>query len=131
MKRTTDSVNGRVSLRLALKGEGVDGPQLLPSLKGYGSIAIDPIDLDGSALLNELTMIKEIPRQGRVGSVSSDEARSASRGAPGSAVRSSPSPPARGERGPHPAMTQRAATARIDVALGAYEDEVPVPIARS
>lgn len=68
----TDSVDGRVSLRLALKGEGVDGPQLLPSLKGYGSIAIDPIDLDGSALLNELSVIKEIPRQGRVGSVTSD-----------------------------------------------------------
>ncbi len=68
----TDSVDGRVSLRLALKGEGVDGPRLLPSLKGYGSIAIDPIDLDGSALLNELSVIKEIPRQGRVGSVTSD-----------------------------------------------------------
>ena len=68
----TDGVGGKFDLRLALKGQGATRADVLHSLKGHGSVTLDPIDLEGSRFLAELKALGDLPRESRLGSVTSE-----------------------------------------------------------
>ncbi len=67
-----ESVGGKLSFRVGLKAEGATRPEIRRTLRGQGSIALDPIDLDGSRFLAALNSLGEWPSDNRVGSVTSD-----------------------------------------------------------
>ena len=67
----TDSVDGRLDLDLALKGQGGSLASIRSSLKGHGAIRLEPIDVSGSKILDSIDALKAIPRAARVGSVES------------------------------------------------------------
>ena len=68
----TDGVGGQCDFALALKGQGATRGEVRRSLRGHGSVRLDPIDLDGSKFLAELDVLGDWPKGTRVGSVSAD-----------------------------------------------------------
>jgi AsmA protein len=68
----TDGVGGQGDFALALKGHGATRSEIRRSLRGHGSVRLEPIDLDGSKFLAELDVLGDWPKGSRVGSVSAD-----------------------------------------------------------
>ncbi len=68
----SSSVSGRLKLKLAVQGQGANAKEIRRSLKGHGSILLDPVDLGGSRFLGELEALGEWPAKARVGSVGAD-----------------------------------------------------------
>ena len=66
-----NTLDGRINLRIALGGRGFASARLRETLKGSGTILLDPINLDGSQLLREVEVFGRLPRSERVGSVQS------------------------------------------------------------
>ncbi|MFO0907873.1 MAG: AsmA-like C-terminal region-containing protein [Isosphaeraceae bacterium] len=66
------SFNGRLALDLYARGRGDHREALKSSLVGHGQVTLDPIQLDGSRLLDEVARFVELPKDGRIGSVRSD-----------------------------------------------------------
>ncbi len=65
-------LKGKMHTDLLLHGNGTNLAALSHSLQGQGEIAINPIDLDGAPVMNELTRIAEFSGGGHVASVRSD-----------------------------------------------------------
>jgi len=68
----TEGVGGKLNMNVALDGRGAARAEIRPTLRGHGSIALDPIDLDGSRFLDQLEILGDWPSESRVGSVTSD-----------------------------------------------------------
>ena len=66
------TLGGKLDLDIHLEGQGSSRDAILGSLIGYGAIRLDPIALDRSKLLGELSTLLEVAPGGRVGSVKSD-----------------------------------------------------------
>ena len=62
-------IDGRMAIDLYVRGEGGAREALAKSLVGQGRVVLDPIQLDGSRLLDEIGNLVQLPPQGRVGSV--------------------------------------------------------------
>lgn len=69
--RGTESLDGTLDLNFYLRGQGAGGAEIRRSLVGQGSIALDPIRLDSSRILSELSAVLPLPAERRVGSVRS------------------------------------------------------------
>ncbi len=69
---TTDGAGGKLGLILTIKGQGTTRAEIRRSLRGTGSILLDPIDLDGSKFLASLDALGDCPSMGKVGSVSAN-----------------------------------------------------------
>jgi AsmA protein len=65
-------LQGRLNLNVTARGAGTGRDDLRRSLVGQGSIALDPVQLDGSPLVAELADVLDVPPRGRVGAVRSD-----------------------------------------------------------
>ena len=61
--------DGHLDLEVALRGQATD---LLRTLAGRGTIALDPVKLDDSPLVAKLAGVVQLPADERVGSVRSD-----------------------------------------------------------
>jgi AsmA-like C-terminal region len=68
----TDGLGGKLDLLLALKGQGATRPEIRRSLRGHGSVSLDPIDLEGSKFLAQLNVLGDWPRESRIASVTTD-----------------------------------------------------------
>jgi AsmA-like C-terminal region len=68
----TDGVGGRVDLMLKLNGQGTTRAEVRRTLRGQGSVILDPVDLEGSKFLAQLNVLGDWPRESRIGSVSTD-----------------------------------------------------------
>jgi len=68
----TDGVGGKLTLRLAIDGRGASRGEIRRPLRGHGSVALDPIDLDGSRFLGQLEVLGDWPSESRVGAVTAD-----------------------------------------------------------
>jgi len=66
------ALGGKLDLDMQLEGRGTSRDAILGSLIGHGAIRLDPIALDRSKLLAELSSMLEVAPSGRVGSVRSD-----------------------------------------------------------
>jgi AsmA protein len=65
----TSGVEGKLDLDLALRGQGATPDDLLRSLSGKGNLVLDPVALEGSKLVAELSTLAALPADERVGSV--------------------------------------------------------------
>jgi AsmA protein len=65
------SLDGRLDLNLYLRGQGSTRAEVRRSVIGHGTIAVDPIRLDGSELVGALADLFELPPRDRIGSVRS------------------------------------------------------------
>jgi AsmA-like C-terminal region len=65
-------LKGHVDADLYLHGKGKTWESLSRSLAGHGLVAINPIDLDGSAVVAELSKIAELKEQGGAASIKTD-----------------------------------------------------------
>jgi AsmA protein len=68
----SDHPDGTLGINLYLRGEGTTRDELRRSIVGHGAVSLDPIELEGSRLLDELAPFLELPPQWRVGSAKSD-----------------------------------------------------------
>ncbi len=68
----TNGVGGKFDLLLALKGQGATRSEVRRSLRGHGSVALDPIDLEGSKFLAQLDVLGDWPKESKIGSVTTD-----------------------------------------------------------
>jgi AsmA-like C-terminal region len=66
------NLKGHLDADFYLHGKGKTWESLSRSLAGHGLVAINPIDLDGSAIVAELSKIAELKEQGGVASVKTD-----------------------------------------------------------
>jgi uncharacterized protein involved in outer membrane biogenesis len=71
-KRHAGGVEGRLDATVYLRGRGITRAAVHRSLVGQGTIAIDPIQLDGSPLLGELAEMVDMPSDVRDGSAKTD-----------------------------------------------------------
>jgi AsmA protein len=69
---TSPNVGGVLKMEMYLRGEGDARDRLRQTLLGHGQIAIDPIDLDGTELLEEVERTVTIPKKNRIASLHSD-----------------------------------------------------------
>lgn len=69
--RGTESLDGTLDLNLYLRGQGAGGAEIRQSLAGQGTIALDPIRLDSSRILSELSAVLPLPADRRGCSVHS------------------------------------------------------------
>ena len=67
-----NAIGGKVDLQLALEGRGTTCDDLRRSLRGRGSVVLDPIDLEGSKFLAQLDVLGDWPRESRIASVTTD-----------------------------------------------------------
>ena len=65
-------LKGNLDADLYLQGKGKTWDALSRSLAGHGVVAIKPIDLDGSAIVAELSKIAELKEQAGVASIKTD-----------------------------------------------------------
>ena len=68
----TEGVGGKFDLLLALKGQGTTRAEIRRTLRGHGSVVLDPIDLEGSKFLAQLDVLGDWPTENRIGSVATD-----------------------------------------------------------
>jgi AsmA-like C-terminal region len=68
----TEGLGGKFDLLLALKGQGTTRAEIRRSLRGQGSVVLDPIDLEGSKFLAQLDVLGDWPVESRIGSVTTD-----------------------------------------------------------
>jgi AsmA protein len=66
------NLKGRLNSIVYLQGEGATWPELRRSLAGRGTIALNPIDLDGAPVLSDLAKVAELARRGHAASIHSD-----------------------------------------------------------
>ncbi len=69
---STDGVGGRFDLTLNFRGQGTTRSEVRRTLRGQGSIILDPVDLEGSRFLKQLDVLGDWPKESRIGSVSTD-----------------------------------------------------------
>ena len=69
---STLDLKGQVDADLYVQGKGKTWDTLSRTLAGHGLLAINPIDLDGSAVVAELSKIVDFKRQGRNASIKTD-----------------------------------------------------------
>ncbi len=72
LSEAPSALGGKLDLDIRLEGQGTSRDAILGSMIGHGSIRLDPIALDRSKLLAELSTLLEVAPGGRVGSVKSD-----------------------------------------------------------
>jgi AsmA protein len=65
-------MKGRMAMDVYLRGRGNSRESLLKSVVGQGNVSIDPIELAGTPLMNEVVKIAEIPEKEQVGALHSD-----------------------------------------------------------
>jgi AsmA-like C-terminal region len=63
---------GQLAADVYLQGKGKTWEALSRTLAGHGVVAINPVDLEGSPIVEELSKIADIKRQGRVASIKTD-----------------------------------------------------------
>ena len=68
----TEGVGGKLTLKVGVAGQGATRDEIRRSLKGHGSIVLNPVDLAGSRFLDQLEVLGDWPSDSRVGSVTSD-----------------------------------------------------------
>jgi AsmA protein len=68
----TNGVGGRFDLILALRGQGTTQAEIRRTLRGQGSVVLDPIDLEDSKFLAKLDVLGDWPKESRIGSVVTD-----------------------------------------------------------
>lgn len=68
---TPAALDGRLDLDLYVRGQGASTREIQETLTGQGTIALDPIRLDGSQILAELATLVPLSSEGRIGSVRS------------------------------------------------------------
>jgi len=66
------NLKGRMHLDFHLRARGTTLDALSQSLAGEGEISINPIDLDGAPVVDELRKVAEISSHGRIASIRSD-----------------------------------------------------------
>jgi AsmA protein len=66
------TLDGTLAINLYLRGQGATRARLRETIVGNGSVSLDPIHLDGSRWLDELSAVVELPPERRIGSVKSD-----------------------------------------------------------
>ncbi|WP_422931334.1 hypothetical protein [Singulisphaera sp. PoT] len=66
------SLEGRFGTTVYVRGSGTTREALKRSLVGQGTMMLDPINLDGSRLLEEVADMLELPEEDRVGAVKTD-----------------------------------------------------------
>lgn len=69
---SSQKLDGKLALDFYLRGQGTSAKAIRKSLVGHGSLVLDPVMMDGSQLITELSKLIELPRQGQVGSVRTD-----------------------------------------------------------
>ncbi len=69
---STLDLKGQLDSDLHIQGKGKTWETMSRTLAGRGAVAINPIDLDGSPVVTELSKIVDLKRQGRVASIKSD-----------------------------------------------------------
>ncbi len=65
-------LKGQLDADLYLQGKGKTWETLSRTLAGHGVFAINPVDLDGSPIVAELSKIADLKRQGQTASVKTD-----------------------------------------------------------
>ena len=65
-------LKGHLDTDLYLQGKGKSWEALSRTLAGHGKISLNPVDLDGSVIVAELSKISELRNQGGVASVRTD-----------------------------------------------------------
>ena len=65
-------LKGHLDTDLYLQGKGKSWESLSRTLAGHGKIALNPVDLDGSVIVAELSKISELRSQGGIASVRTD-----------------------------------------------------------
>ena len=65
-------LKGQLDADLYLQGKGKTWESLSRTLAGHGVVAINPVDLDGSPIVAELSKIADLKRQGQIASVKTD-----------------------------------------------------------
>ena len=68
---TPGQVQGKLDLDLYLSGQGNTREALCKTLRGRGSLSIDPIEFAGVPVLTELADLAQVPAQERTGSIQS------------------------------------------------------------
>ena len=69
---STLDLKGQLDLDLYLQGKGKTWETLSRTLAGHGLVAINPVDLEGSPIVSELSKIVDFKRQGRAASIKTD-----------------------------------------------------------
>jgi AsmA protein len=64
-------LQGKLDMDVYLRGQGQTRESLEKTLVGHGSIALDPIQLAGTPLMEEIARVVEIPAQETIGSIRS------------------------------------------------------------
>jgi hypothetical protein len=65
-------LKGHLDTDLHLKGTGKTWESFSRTLEGHGQVALNPIDLDGSIIVAELSKIAELKKQGGIASIKTD-----------------------------------------------------------
>ena len=69
---TAEGVGGKCDFLLDVNGQGTTRAEVRRSLRGHGSVVLDPIDLEGSKFLAELDVLGDWPKESRIGAVATD-----------------------------------------------------------
>ncbi len=69
---STLDLKGQLDTDMHLQATGKTWPAISRTLSGRGVVSINPIDLDGSPIVAELSKIVDLKRQGRVASIKTD-----------------------------------------------------------
>lgn len=64
-------LQGRLDMDLYLRGRGESREMIAKSLVGHGNLTLDPIQLDGTPLMAEISRAIEVPLQDKAGSIQS------------------------------------------------------------
>ncbi|MFO0890296.1 MAG: AsmA-like C-terminal region-containing protein [Isosphaeraceae bacterium] len=65
-------LKGRLATNVYLSGRGRTGSELCRSLKGRGSLSLDPVSLDGTPLVTEFAKLANHPAGEAIGSIKTD-----------------------------------------------------------
>jgi AsmA protein len=69
---TTEGVGGKCDFLIDVNGQGTTRAEVRRSLRGHGSVVLDPIDLEGSKFLSQLDVLGDWPKESRIGAVATD-----------------------------------------------------------
>ena len=68
----TLDLKGHLDTDLYLQGKGKSWESISRTLAGHGKVALNPVNLDGSVIVEELSKIAELKQQGGIASVRTD-----------------------------------------------------------
>ncbi len=69
---TAEGVGGKCDFLIDVTGQGTTRAEVRRSLRGHGSVVLDPIDLEGSKFLAQLDVLGDWPKESRIGAVATD-----------------------------------------------------------